>query len=132
VDLAVAGSNPVGHPIRLPRPKPSENDLAPGHRSNLVTANYLLAHGVRVYIYPGMTHVKALLADGWACFGSANFDALSLRFNYEADLATSDPAFASQFRQQLIEADFARSREVKEPITVGWSDYLADALLAPF
>ncbi len=111
---------------------PSENDLPAGHKSNLVTANYLRENGVRVYLYPGMTHVKAMLVDGWACFGSANFDALSLRFLLEADLATSDPAFASKFRQQLFETDFARSRELKEPLAVGWGDYLADALLSPF
>jgi len=111
---------------------PSENDLAAGHKSNLVTANYLLAHGVRVYLYPGMTHVKALLVDGWACFGSANFDAMSLRLNREANLATSDAGFAGKFRKEVFEADFARSHEVKEALPVGWGDYLADTLLAPF
>jgi phosphatidylserine/phosphatidylglycerophosphate/cardiolipin synthase-like enzyme len=111
---------------------PSENDLAAGHKSNLVTANYLEQQGVRVYIYPGMTHVKALLVDGWACFGSANFDALSLRLIGETDLATSNPSFAAKFRQQLFEADFARSRELREILDVDWSDYLADSLLSPF
>jgi len=111
---------------------PSENDAAVGHKSNLVTANYLLEHGVRVYFYPGMTHVKALLVDGWACFGSANFDAMSLRLNREANLATSDPGFAARFRKELFEADFARSRELREALPVGFSDYLADALLSPF
>jgi phosphatidylserine/phosphatidylglycerophosphate/cardiolipin synthase-like enzyme len=111
---------------------PSENDVAAGHRSNLVTANYLIEHGVRVYLYPGMTHVKALLVDGWACFGSANFDAMSLRLNREANLATSDPGFAARFRKELFEADFTRSREVREALPVGFKDYLADALLSPF
>jgi len=111
---------------------PSENDLEAGHRSNLIAANYLLEHGVRVYMYPGMTHVKALLVDGWACFGSANCDALSLRLNREANLATSDPTFANEFRKELFEADFARSRELREPFAVDWSDYLANSLLAPF
>jgi len=111
---------------------PSENDLGAGHKSNLVIANYLLDHGVRVFFYPGMTHVKALLVDDWVCFGSANFDATSLRLNGEADLASSNAAFVHQFRQALFEADFARSRELREPLSVGWSDYLADALLTPF
>jgi phosphatidylserine/phosphatidylglycerophosphate/cardiolipin synthase-like enzyme len=111
---------------------PSENDLKAGHRSNLVTANYLMEQGVGVYIYPGMTHVKALQVDGWSCFGSCNFDALSLRLLGEADLATSDPSFASRFQQQLFEADFARCRKLKEALPVDWSDYLADSLLSPF
>ncbi len=93
---------------------PAENDINGGQSSNLVTANYLLKHGVRVYFYPGMTHVKAMLADGWVCFGSANFNTLSLRLNQEADLATSDAAFAARFRQELFETDFDKSYELKE------------------
>jgi cardiolipin synthase len=69
--------------------------FAPGHSSNLTTSNYLRRHGVRVYFYPGMSHVKALLVDGWVCFGSANFDALSLRLNREGNLASSDAGFAA-------------------------------------
>jgi cardiolipin synthase A/B len=111
---------------------PTENDTKAGHRSNLVIANYLLDHGVRVFFYPGMTHVKALKVDDWVCFGSANFDALSLRLTREADLASSNTAFARQFRQQLFEQDFARSRELREPLAVDWSDSLADTLLTPF
>lgn len=110
---------------------PSESDLTAGQRSSMVTANYLREHGIRVYLYPGMTHVKALLVDGWACFGSANFDALSLRLNGEADLATSDPAFAVRFRHDVFETDFERARELHEGLPVTWNDYLADALLNP-
>lgn len=111
---------------------PGENDFAPGHRSNLVTANYLRRHGVRVYIYPGMSHVKALLVDGWVCFGSANADALSLRLNREANLATSDPEFAGRFRREVFEADMARSRELVTDLSVDFRDHLSDVLLTPF
>jgi phosphatidylserine/phosphatidylglycerophosphate/cardiolipin synthase-like enzyme len=111
---------------------PSGNDLTGGEGSNLVTANYLLSHGVRVYLYPGMTHVKAMLADGWACFGSANFNTLSLRLNQEADLATSDPGFAARFKQELFELDFDKSSQLNEPVSVTWSDHLADSILNLF
>jgi len=111
---------------------PAENDFSSGKSSNLVTANYLLKHGVRVYFYPGMTHVKALLADGWACLGSANFNSLSLRLNQEADLATSDPGFARGFRKELFETDFEKAYELKQPVPVGWSDHLADSILNQF
>jgi cardiolipin synthase len=87
---------------------------------------------VRVYLYPGMTHVKAMLADGWVCFGSANFNTLSLRLNQEADLATSDAGFAARFKQELFETDFEKSYELKEPVSVGWSDHLADSILNLF
>jgi cardiolipin synthase A/B len=111
---------------------PSDNDFGAGHKSNLVTANYLLQHGVRVYFYPGMSHIKALEVDGWACFGSANFDSLSLRLNREGDLATSDPGFAQSMRQELFERDFAKSSELKEPVATKFGDNLADALMNPF
>lgn len=110
---------------------PAENDFGPGHASNLVRANYLRQHGVRVYLYPGMSHVKALMADGWVCFGSANFDALSLRLNRECDLATSDPGFAAQFRHRLFDVDFARAREVTSDISVDFGDHLVNALITP-
>jgi cardiolipin synthase len=111
---------------------PSGNDISSGEGSNLVTANYLIQHGVRVYLYPGMTHVKAMLADGWVCFGSANFNTLSLRLNQEADLATSDPGFSSRFKHELFELDFDKSSELKEPGSVSWSDHLADSILNLF
>jgi phosphatidylserine/phosphatidylglycerophosphate/cardiolipin synthase-like enzyme len=111
---------------------PGENDTAAGHRSNLVTSNFLRRNGVRVFFYPGMSHVKALLVDGWVCFGSANFDALSLRLNREADLATSEPDFTARFRREVFETDFAKARELHGDIDVGWSDYVSDSLLDPF
>jgi cardiolipin synthase len=111
---------------------PGENDTAAGHRSNLVTSNFLRRNGVRVFFYPGMSHVKALLVGGWVCFGSANFDALSLRLNREADLATSDAEFGARFRREVFDTDFAKARELQEDIDVGWSDHLSDLLLNPF
>lgn len=111
---------------------PGENDFASGHSSNLVTANYLRQHGVRVYFYPGMSHVKALLVDGWVCFGSANFDALSLQLNRECNLATSDAEFAGTFRREVFETDLGKSRELTSDVSVGLGDHLSDALMNPF
>ena len=39
----------------------------------------MIKNGIRVYHYPRISHIKAAIYDGWACLGSANFDALSLR-----------------------------------------------------
>jgi phosphatidylserine/phosphatidylglycerophosphate/cardiolipin synthase-like enzyme len=111
---------------------PCVNDFKAGGRSNLVIANYLYEHGVRVYFYPGMTHVKALLVDGWACTGSANLNHLSLRINHEQNVATSDPAFATRLKQDLFDADFARSYELTAPISVDWVDFLTDLALEGF
>lgn len=111
---------------------PRVNDFKAGGRGNLVIANYLREHGVRVYFYPGMTHVKALLVDDWACVGSGNLNHLSLRVNQEENIATSDPVFAGQLKKELFEADFARSYELTQPISVDWEDFLADLLLEGF
>jgi phosphatidylserine/phosphatidylglycerophosphate/cardiolipin synthase-like enzyme len=127
-DLVRARNRGVDVRVVMPR----KNDLKVGGRSNLVVANYLLQHGVRVYFYPGMTHVKALLADGWTCIGSGNLNHLSLRICQEQNIATSDPAFAAEVRRDLFEQDVARSYELKEPLSVGWADFASDFLLQSF
>jgi cardiolipin synthase len=91
-----------------------------------------VANGIRVYIYPGMTHVKAILVDGWACVGSANFNKLSLRTNIETNVATSDPTFVKELRERLFEVDFEKSREVTQAYEVNWSDWLSSFILDDF
>jgi cardiolipin synthase len=104
---------------------PSSGDSRFMNSANLLAASVLLRNGVRVYVYPGMTHVKAAIYDGWACLGSANFDKLSLRVNQETNIATADPAFVERLRRDLFEADFARSRELLEPPSAGWGTYIS-------
>ncbi len=111
---------------------PCVNDFKAGGRGNVVIANYLIEHGVRVYFYPAMTHVKALLVDGWSCLGSGNLNHLSLRVNHEQNVATSDPGFASRLEKDLFEEDFARSYELKDSVSVDWVDFLADLMLEGF
>ncbi len=111
---------------------PRVNDFKAGGRSNLVTANYLLSQGVRVYFYPGMTHAKALLVDDWACLGSANLNHLSMRLCQEQNVATSDPDFTARLKQDLFETDFTRSYELTEPLVVDWVDFLSDLVLQGF
>ena len=111
---------------------PSDSDFGGADSSNFVTANYLLRAGVRVFIYPGMTHVKALLVDGWACLGSANFNRLSMQFNQEINIATAHAPTVECVRSKLFEVDFAKSRELKEPIEVSWTDHFTEYLLNQF
>jgi phosphatidylserine/phosphatidylglycerophosphate/cardiolipin synthase-like enzyme len=59
-DLIRARSRGVDVRVILPR----TNDSKAGGRSNLVVADLLLSHGVRMFFYPGMTHVKSILVDG--------------------------------------------------------------------
>jgi cardiolipin synthase A/B len=127
-DLVRARNRGVDVRIILPR----VNDFKAAGRSNLVNANYLLQHGVRVFFYPGMTHVKALLVDDWACLGSANLNHLSLRLCQEHNVATSDPQFAARLKRELFEEDFSRSYELTGPVAVDWVDLLSDQLLVDF
>ncbi len=83
-------------------------------RSNALAANAMLANGIRVYLYPGMSHVKAAVFDGWACLGSANLDKASLRLNREINLATSDPEFVGELVTRLFEKDFDQSMFLAE------------------
>jgi len=111
---------------------PRVNDFKTGGRSNLIVANYLRQHGVRVYFYPGMTHVKALLVDGWACLGSGNLTHLSLDVSEEQNIATSNPAFAARLKHDLFEEDFTRSYQLDQSISVDWVDFMADTVLEGF
>ncbi|MDJ0759071.1 MAG: phosphatidylserine/phosphatidylglycerophosphate/cardiolipin synthase family protein [Woeseiaceae bacterium] len=95
-------------------------------KNNALAANALLEHGVRVFIYPGMSHVKAAVFDGWACLGSANLDRWSLKLNKELNIATSEPDAVRRLEQALFDVDFERSVELTEPFPERWSDYLLE------
>ena len=77
---------------------------------NLVTARNLLQAGIRVYQYPGMTHLKAMICDGWATVGSANLDTISLRINRELNVSFSDPKLVKELAELVFETDFKTSR----------------------
>lgn len=105
---------------------PVETDYGLINRSNVLAANLMLKHGIRVYIYPGFSHVKAAIYDGWVCVGSANFDRLSLRYNRELNIASSAPEVTQQMLERLFEPDFQASPELLEPIPDRWLDYLVE------
>lgn len=100
-------------------------------RSNALVANAMQRYGIRVYIYPGMSHLKAAVYDGWACLGSANFDNLSLRVNREMNLATSHAPAVEALLAQVFDPDFAAAVELTEPLPNNWLHYLAELLADP-
>ncbi len=93
---------------------PNAGDLGSHNASNNVAINKMLKNGIRVYQYPGMTHVKAAIFDGWACVGSANFDKLSFQVNREVNLATSHEPVVNELLDRLFIPDLARSTEITE------------------
>jgi cardiolipin synthase len=104
---------------------PVEGDNGIMDKNNVQAANTLLKHGARVFIYPGMSHVKAAIYDDWACLGSANFDKLSFRVNKELNLGISHAGFVDRLREEVFEADMARSLELTEPLPEDFSHTLA-------
>jgi len=105
---------------------PLVTDRGPITRNNALAANVMLEHGIRVFVYPGMSHVKAAVFDGWVCLGSANWDKWSLAINKELNLATSNPDAVAGLVERIFDADFARSPELTEPFPERWSDFLIE------
>jgi cardiolipin synthase len=105
---------------------PSSNDSGTMDLSNDVAINRMLRNGIRVYAYPGMTHVKAAVYDGWACLGSANFDKLSLQINKEINLGTSHPEAVNRLLNRVFIPDFAKATELHEAKPIRWTHHLAE------
>jgi cardiolipin synthase len=107
---------------------PSKGDSAIMDAGNLATARGLIEAGGRVYRYPRMTHMKVMIADGWAQVGSANLDILSMRINRELNLAFSDPATLRELERQVFLPDFRSSRRLRIEDTASPLAPLAEAI----
>jgi cardiolipin synthase len=106
---------------------PARNDSGVMQINNSLVTGDLVRNGIRVFAYPGMTHVKAAIYDGWACVGSANFDKMSLHVGQDLDIAFSDPPTVDRLQRELFDKDFARSREITTPVETSWFDPLIKA-----
>lgn len=111
---------------------PSEGDSGMLNLSNETAINTMLRNGIRVFIYPGMTHVKAAVYDGWACLGSANFDKLSLQVNHEINLGTSHQPTVENLLAEVFYPDFEKSEELFESISLGTRHYVAEWIVDGF
>ncbi|MFL5245729.1 MAG: phospholipase D-like domain-containing protein [Gemmataceae bacterium] len=101
--------------------------------SNKVTANRLLRAGIRVYLYPGVTHVKATAVDSaWAYIGTGNFDALSMRHNRELGVAIAPGPVVTALESDLFEPDFRPEWELTEPLPLTGPEYFFEGLASLF
>ncbi len=105
---------------------PLVGNHGPVNKSNALAANAMLEHGIRVFLYPGMSHVKAAIFDGWACLGSANWDKLSFRTNKELNIATSHSEYVDELMRRVFDPDFEKSVELTEPFPERLPDHLAE------
>jgi cardiolipin synthase len=88
-----------------------------------LTANRLLRGGVRVYLAPGMTHVKAMSVDGtWSYLGTGNFDELSLRNNREVGLSVWSTVVTRELDETIFLPDIRRAEELRAllPLPEHW------------
>ncbi len=108
---ALRGAARRGVEVRLVVPQKSDHAV-----TDLASRSYFglaLRAGIRIFEYqPGFIHAKTfVIDDSWASVGSSNLDNLSLLFNYEADLASTDLHFIAEVKWQFIE-DTKQSVEV--------------------
>jgi cardiolipin synthase len=77
----------------------------------------LLQSGVRIFLYPNkggasLIHGKAVIVDGeWATLGSLNLDNVSLLYNFEANIISTDTRFAEELSAHFVR-DMNLSKEV--------------------
>ena len=82
----------------------------------------VMAAGVKMYEYgQGFLHQKVVLIDDMiSSIGTANFDNRSFRLNFEISVITIDEAFSKEV-EAMLEADFARSRQISAEAIAGRS-----------
>ncbi len=109
--LNIAALRGVQVDIFLPR----ESDLRLVNWAAMAQLPQVLEYGCRVWITPGpFIHTKLMLVDGfWTLLGSANWDARSLRLNFEFNIECYDRALAEAVQTRL-EVNFAKA----EPMTL--------------
>jgi cardiolipin synthase len=115
-----------GVDVRVILPTHGDNPIM--DQSNRLAANAMFRRGIRVYRFPGFSHVKAAIYDGWACLGSANLDKMSLRVNGELNLATSHAPAVQALERELFEPDFEKSAEMTGLFEERWTYYLSEML----
>ena len=98
------------------------------HLANQQAAGELLQAGAKIYRYPGMTHMKAIICDGWASVGATNFDTHSLQISYEINIAYSDPHAVRTLARRVFEKDFALSRPLHPEDTRHWLNPLVETI----
>ncbi len=99
----------------------------------------VLERGCRVWLQPGpFDHSKLMVVDGaWTLLGSANWDARSLRLNFEFDVECYSPRLGHQL-EALVEARLsaARSLTLEEvnarPLPIKLRDGLARLFIPQF
>jgi cardiolipin synthase len=108
---------------------PEDGNHGSHDASNAVAINKMLRNGIRVYRYPGMSHIKAAVIDGWASVGTANFDKLSLQVNKEVNLATSYGPAVDELLSRVFIPDLAASTEITRMVDISLQARLLEVVV---
>jgi cardiolipin synthase len=94
---------------------PGKNNLPFVHRASRAMWWQVLERGCRIWLTPPpFDHSKLMIVDGhWVLFGSANWDARSLRLNFEMDVEGYGRAFAQEM-ERVIAKKISTAREVTQ------------------
>jgi cardiolipin synthase len=84
---------------------PSASDFPTVDLASRTYFHQLLKSGVRLFLYRNrMIHTKSIVIDGsWSTVGTLNLDHISLMYNYEANLVSSNVKFASDLLTHFTE-----------------------------
>ena len=117
---------------------PAKSNLPFVHWASRAMWWQVLERGCHVWLTPPpFDHSKLMIVDGhWVSFGSANWDARSLRLNFELNVECYGRDFAQEM-EKVIEKKISAAREVtlaevdKRPLPVKLLDAIA-RLFSPF
>ena len=92
---------------------PAKNNLPPVHWASRALWWQVLERGCHLWLTPPpFDHSKLIIVDGhWVSFGSANWDARSLRLNFELNVECYGRDFAHEM-EKLFEKKIRTAREV--------------------
>jgi cardiolipin synthase len=92
---------------------PAKNNLPPVHWASRAMWWQVLERGCRVWLTPPpFDHSKLMIVDGhWVLLGSANWDARSLRLNFEMNVECYGRAFAQEM-EKVVAQKMSAAREV--------------------
>jgi cardiolipin synthase A/B len=98
---------------------PSKNNLPFVHWASQAMWWQLLSHGCRIWLTaPPFDHSKLMVVDeAWVFLGSANWDARSLRLNFEYNLECYDAALA-----KLLQTHIQEKRSTARTVTLHDAD----------
>ncbi|MDE2188283.1 MAG: hypothetical protein KGJ35_00935, partial [Patescibacteria group bacterium] len=119
-----------GVDVRIIMPHKSNHPLV-----DLAARTYfasMLTSGVRVFLYEGENiHGKTTVIDGdWASVGTMNMDAISLLYNFEANIVSTNPKFVEELAAVFVR-DLQKSKEMSpeewenRPFLQKWSEFPA-------